>query len=173
MAHWAKLVAPYAESVARHVARLAKSGFGIAAPIGPKPSIDRARVKVRVRPIAAPIGQRPLRSVPIATAANACRSCGAKLTIRKRLFCDQCLPDRRGEAAAATPKLQCRGAGQNRCHARSRPRSHYDARSPAPPCRFRFAAAQSRRRRGAMTARSMAWISGATFCRSCKACRCA
>ena len=36
--------------------------------------------------------------MPITTAANACRSCGAKLTLRKRLFCDRCLPDRREEA---------------------------------------------------------------------------
>ena len=41
---------------------------------------------------------KAVRLVPIATAANACRNCGAKLTIRKRLFCDQCLPDRREEA---------------------------------------------------------------------------
>jgi CRISPR-associated endonuclease Cas1 len=102
MGTWAKLVAPYAENVARHVARLAKGGLGIAAPIGPKPSIDRARVKVRVRPIAAPTAPRAVRSVPIATAANACRGCGAKLTVRKRLFCDQCLPDRREEAQLST-----------------------------------------------------------------------
>jgi CRISPR-associated endonuclease Cas1 len=102
MATWAKLVAPYAETVARHVARLAKSGLGLAAPIGPKPSLDRARVKLRVRPIAAPATPKAARSVPISAAANACRSCGAKLTIRKRLFCDQCLPDRREEAQRAT-----------------------------------------------------------------------
>jgi hypothetical protein len=63
---------------------------------------DRARVKVRVRPIAEPVAPKAVRSVPIATAANACRSCGAKLTIRKRLFCDQCLPDRREEAQLST-----------------------------------------------------------------------
>jgi CRISPR-associated endonuclease Cas1 len=102
MATWAKLLAPYAEAVARHVARLAKSGLGIAAPIGPKPSHDRARVAVRVKPIAVPAAPKAARSVPIATAANACRSCGAKLAVRKRLFCDQCLPDRREEAQRAT-----------------------------------------------------------------------
>jgi ribosomal protein S14 len=107
---WAKFVAPYAEGVARHVARLAKSGLGIAAPIGPKPSIDRARIKVRVRPIAAPITPKAVRSVPIATAANACRSCGAKVTIRKRLFCDQCLPDRREKAQRTViPGFQAAG----------------------------------------------------------------
>jgi hypothetical protein len=110
MAQWAKLVAPYAENVARYVARLAKSGLGIAAPIGPKPSIDRARVKVRVRAIAAPITPKAVRSVPIATAANACRSCGAKLAVRKRLFCDQCLPGRREEAQrVAIPGFRAAG----------------------------------------------------------------
>lgn len=101
MATWAKLVAPYAEAVARHVARLAKSGLGMDAPIRTAAS-DRTRVKVRVRPIAAPAVPKAVRSVPIATAANACRSCGAKLTVRKRLFCDQCLPDRREEAQLST-----------------------------------------------------------------------
>jgi CRISPR-associated endonuclease Cas1 len=110
MATWAKLVAPYAENVARHVARLAKSGLGIAAPIGPKPSIDRARVKVRVRPIAAPIGPKAVRSVPIATAANACRSCGAKLAIRKRVYCDRCFPDQmEAQRRAVTPAFQAGG----------------------------------------------------------------
>jgi len=100
MATWAKLVAPYAEAVARHVARLAKSGLGMEAPIRTAAG-DRARVKVRVRPIAVPATPKAVRSVPIATAANVCRSCGAKLSIRKRLFCDQCLPDRREEAQRA------------------------------------------------------------------------
>lgn len=102
MATWAKLVAPYAEAVARHVSRLAKSGVGVTAPIGPNPPFDRARVKVRVRPIAPPTTPKAVRSVPISAAANACRSCGTKLTIRKRIFCDHCLPDRREEALSAT-----------------------------------------------------------------------
>ena len=110
MATWAKHVAPYAETVARHVARLAKSGLGVAAPIGPKPEVDRARVSVRVRPIAAPAAPKAARSVPISTASSACRSCGAKLTIRKRSFCDQCLPDRRDEAQRAViPVFQSAG----------------------------------------------------------------
>jgi hypothetical protein len=46
----------------------------------------------------------------MSAAANACRSCGAKLTIRKRLFCDQCLPDRREEAMRATaPSFRAAG----------------------------------------------------------------
>jgi len=101
MVTWAKLVAPYAEAVARHVARLAKSGLGMDAPIRTA-AADRARVKVRVRPIATPVAPKAVRSVPIATAANACRSCGAKLAIRKRVYCDQCLADRREEAQLST-----------------------------------------------------------------------
>ena len=57
---------------------------------------------MRVRPIVAPATPKAARSVPISAAANACRSCGAELTIRKRLFCDQCLPDRREEAQRST-----------------------------------------------------------------------
>ena len=40
--------------------------------------------------------------MPIATAANACRSCGAKLTIRKRVYCDRCLPDQLAESRRST-----------------------------------------------------------------------
>jgi hypothetical protein len=54
-------------------------------------------VKVRVRPIAAPATPKALRSVPLSTASNACRTCGAKLTVRKRVYCDMCLPNRRAE----------------------------------------------------------------------------
>jgi hypothetical protein len=112
MATWAKLVAPYAENVARHVAHLAKSGLGIAAPIGPKPSLDRARVKVRVRPIAAPTPPTAVRSVPIATAANACRNCGAKVTVRKRVYCDRCFPDQmEAQRRAMTPAFRAGGSG--------------------------------------------------------------
>ena len=147
MATWAKLVAPYAEGVARHVARLAKSGLGVAAPIGPKPALDRARVTVRLRPIAAPIAPKASRSVPIATARNACRSCGAKLAIRKRLFCDQCLPDRRGEVAARHgPSFQAAGPAKIAAMRAAGRRSDHDARSAAPPCRYGLAAAQSRGR---------------------------
>jgi hypothetical protein len=95
MAIWAKLVAPYAEAVARHVARLAKSGRGMAAPIRTAAG-DRARVKVRVRPIAAPIVPKAVRSVPIATAANAC-----PIGARKRSFRRSRLSDRRPAKIAA------------------------------------------------------------------------
>ncbi len=43
-------------------------------------------------------------------ASNACSSCGAKLSVRKRLFCDRCLPDRREEALrAAIPAFKAAG----------------------------------------------------------------
>jgi CRISPR-associated endonuclease Cas1 len=109
MATWAKLVAPYAEAVARHVARLAKSGLGMEAPIRAAAS-NRARVKVRVRPIEVPVAPKAVRSVPIATAANACRSCGAKLTIRKRVYCDLCFPEQmEAQRRALTPAFRAGG----------------------------------------------------------------
>lgn len=146
MATWAKLVAPYAEAISRHLSRLAKNGLGVAAPIGPKPSFDRARVKVRVRPIAAPPTPKTVRSVPISAAANACRSCGAKLTIRKRLFCDQCLPDRREEVQQAViPAF--RAAGPARI-ASMRADGHDPTASPEAQ-RCRAATASQQRKAGA------------------------
>ena len=113
MAQWAKLGAPYTEGVARRIARLAKDGLGASAPIGPKPSLDRSRIKVRLRPIATPITPQALRSVPISAAANACRSCGAKLAIRKRVFCDRCLPTQREEQLrTAIPAFKMAGAAK-------------------------------------------------------------
>jgi hypothetical protein len=110
MAQWARLVAPYAEGLARRVAHLAKNGLGVAAPIGPMPLRERARIKMRVKPIAAPATPRALRSVPITAARNACRRCGAKLTTPKRLFCNQCLPERRDEALqSAIPAFKAAG----------------------------------------------------------------
>jgi CRISPR-associated endonuclease Cas1 len=92
MAQWGKLVAPYAESIGRHVARLAKSGVGVAAPMGPVLAQDRARVKVRVAPILTVAAPSVTPTVPISTAANACKACGAKVTVRKRVYCNACFP---------------------------------------------------------------------------------
>lgn len=86
---WAKLVAPYAESVARHVAQLARSGLGAVHPIA---TTQRARVKVRIRPIAASSVPKPQATVPMSALHNACRDCGAALKVRKRVYCDTCLP---------------------------------------------------------------------------------
>ncbi len=136
MAQWAKIVAPYAEGVARRVAHLAKSGLGVAAPIGPKPSRNRARVKVRVRPIAAPATPRALRSVPIRAASNACRSCGAKLTTPKRLYCERCLPERRAQALqAAIPVFKAAGPAKIAAMRAAGHDPAHDSRSSAPPRR--------------------------------------
>jgi hypothetical protein len=93
MAQWAKLVAPYAEGIGRHVARLAKSGVGVVAPMGPVLTRDRARVRVRVAPIPAVAAPSVKPTVPISSAANACKACGAKVTVRKRVYCDACFPE--------------------------------------------------------------------------------
>jgi hypothetical protein len=94
MATWGRLVAPHAETVARHIARLARSGLGVVSPIGPLPS-PRSRIKVRVRPIAETAKPLATATVPMSAASNACRDCGAKLKIRKRIYCDRCLPAHR------------------------------------------------------------------------------
>ncbi|MGB6518224.1 MAG: hypothetical protein WBE79_06940 [Candidatus Cybelea sp.] len=45
--------------------------------------------------------------MPISTASNACRDCGAKLTIRKRAYCDQCLPaELEATRKAAIPRFK-------------------------------------------------------------------
>jgi hypothetical protein len=159
MYQWAKLVAPYAEAVARHVARLAKSGLGMVAPIGPKPAADRARVAVRVKPIAAPAAPRAAQSVPIGTASNACRSCGAKLTVRKRLFCDQCLPDRREEALRATAPT-FRAAGPAKI-ARLRASGHDPTATPE--ARRRRAATASQQRKAGAAWRDDGSLDGVDF----------
>ncbi len=110
MVMWARLVAPHAETHARHIARLAKSGLGVVAPIGSMSSTDRSRIKVRVRPVVEAMKPRAARSVPMSTASNACRDCGAKLTIRKRVYCDQCLPAHR-EATQRANGDRFRAAG--------------------------------------------------------------
>jgi CRISPR-associated endonuclease Cas1 len=159
MATWAKLVVPYAENVARQVGRLAKSGLGIASPIGPKPSADRARVKVRLRPIAAPNAPKAVRSVPIAMAANACRSCGAKLTIRKRVYCDRCLPDQMEvQRRAVTPAFQAGGPAKI---AAMRAAGHDPTTTPA--AQQRRAASASQQRKAVVAWRDDGSLDGVDF----------
>ena len=159
MVTWAKLVAPYAENVARQIGHLAKSGLGIAAPIGPKASVDRARVKVRRRPIAAPTPPKAVRSVPIATAPNACRSCGAKLTIRKRVYCDQCLPDQmEAQRRAMTPAFQAGGPAKI---AAMRATGHDPTTTPE--AQQRRAASASQQRKAVVAWRDDGSLDGADF----------
>jgi CRISPR-associated endonuclease Cas1 len=93
MAQWAKLVAPYAEGTARHVARLAKSGLGAVTPIGAVPSLNRARIKVREAAIAPIEAPKAARTLPTSVTPNVCKACGAKVSIRKRVYCDGCFPE--------------------------------------------------------------------------------
>lgn len=109
MATWARLIAPHAETFARHIARLARSGLGVVAPIGLLPSARR-RIKVRARPIAETAKPLATATVPMSAASNACRDCGAKLTTRKRIYCDRCLPaHREATQAALGGKFQAAG----------------------------------------------------------------
>lgn len=90
MPAWGKLVDPYAEMLARQVGRLAKAGFGSVRP--PIAAAERARVKVRTKPIQHPRLPKAEASVPISALYNACKHCGARVTVRKRVYCDACAP---------------------------------------------------------------------------------
>ena len=134
MPTWARLVAPYAEGLAKHVTRLAKSELRMIAPIGPLPRMGgkalQSKAPTLITVQAAP---QASSSLPVSIVKNACRECGTKLEIRKRLFCDACLPQRRAEVHQTTAALfaaggpakiaAMRAAGHdptNTSHARSR-----------------------------------------------------
>jgi hypothetical protein len=76
-----------------HVARLAKSGVGVAAPMGPVPTQNRGRVKVRITRISTVAAPSIKSTVPISAAPNSCKACGAKVVVRKRVYCDACFPE--------------------------------------------------------------------------------
>jgi len=93
MPTWGKLVAPHAELVARQITELARKGFRVSRPSA---MAERGRVKVRVRPIETAANPRK-GTLPISAVRNACRDCGEPITVRKRVYCDVCLPLRREE----------------------------------------------------------------------------
>jgi hypothetical protein len=128
-------------------------------PIGPTPTLDRTRVKVRVRPIAAPHTSRALRSVPISTASNACRSCGAKVTIPKRVYCDQCLPEQRRQQLKATiPGFTAAGPAK----IAAMRAAGYDPTN-TPEARQRHAVTASARRRAVLAWRDDGSLDGVDF----------
>lgn len=92
MPAWARLVAPHAERLARDLLAFAKSNHT------ESPSLQRfvarpgARIKIRSKEIAAPERPKATPSIPTSRFHNACRQCGAKLAVRKRVYCDNCLP---------------------------------------------------------------------------------
>lgn len=59
-----------------------------------RPGAGRGSLILRVYEQRFTLERRPRRS-------NACRNCGAKLTIRKRVYCDRCFPDQNGKHSAA------------------------------------------------------------------------
>jgi hypothetical protein len=127
----------------------------------PTPSRSLAAVKVRVRPIAAPAPQKASQSLPISTVRNACRSCGAKLVTRKRLFCDQCLAERREEAQrVVNPTFRAAGPAKI---AAMRAAGHNPATTPA--AQGRRAATASQQRKAGVTWRDDGSLDGLDFTR--------
>jgi CRISPR-associated endonuclease Cas1 len=97
MPTWARLVSPYAEMIARHIIAVAKSGY-----LGPvvqnkqqKRSLRKGRLRVRTEKIALPTVPRMAMTLP--RVRNSCRNCAQVLGDTDRLFCDECLPQRRAE----------------------------------------------------------------------------
>jgi hypothetical protein len=121
--------------------------------------MDRARISVRRRAIAAPIAPTAVRSVPITAAANACRNCGAKVTIRKRVYCDRCFPDQmEAQRRAVTPTFQAGGPAKI---AAMRVAGHDPTATPA--AQRRRAASASQQRKAVVAWRDDGSLDGVDF----------
>jgi len=159
MAQWARLVAPYAEGAGRHVARLAKSGLGVAAPIRSIPSPDRARIKVRtaaIQPVAPP---KALRTVPPGVTPNVCRACGAKVTAPKRVYCDACFPEQTAaQQRAVQPRFVAAGPAKLKAM-----RDAGSDPTATPEAQRRRAAGVSKQRRAAIAWRDDGSLDGIDF----------
>ena len=90
MPTWAARVTPYAERLARDLVRFAK-GLPPRALLVPRAE-QRGRLKIRTRPLTPAIMPKTKNTVPVSQFKNACKNCGAELRIRKRVYCDTCLP---------------------------------------------------------------------------------
>lgn len=91
MPSWAKLVEPYAELILRRIAVFAKAGSVAIAPRATGPT-ESGRLKVRTKPLV-PVPKPVMNKIPISRFKNACRTCGADVRTRKRVYCDACLPN--------------------------------------------------------------------------------
>jgi CRISPR-associated endonuclease Cas1 len=103
MPTWATLLAPHVDAMAKYVGRIARSGTFAVYPIEPGP-----KKGIRPRPQEPAVVQRApkkLSTVPMSTLHNACRECGAPLTVRKRVYCDAC-----GPAIIAATRNESKGA---------------------------------------------------------------
>ncbi len=93
MPTWARLVEPHAEALTRALASFAKTGSATSA-LTLSRAEQSGRLKVRSKPIAVSV-PAVRKAIPVSQFKNVCRSCGAPLTIRKRVYCDACLPAER------------------------------------------------------------------------------
>jgi CRISPR-associated endonuclease Cas1 len=101
MPEWGKHVAPYADMVARYIAKLANHGLTVQFP-GPRAkqhSLASDLVVSIRRPALVPPEVK--KTVPLVSLHNACKSCGAAVTTRRRIYCDSCFVEwkRNGNAA--------------------------------------------------------------------------
>lgn len=93
---WRNLASKYADRVLRIIQGV------------PRPAVSNSPFRVKPRRTAnrrdavRPSHSRPLPRIPSTAITNACGSCGIKISERKRLYCNSCLPDRRAEALEQT-----------------------------------------------------------------------
>jgi CRISPR-associated endonuclease Cas1 len=90
MPTWATLLAPHVDAIAKYVGRIARSGAFAVYPIE-----AGSKKNVRPKPEEPVVIQRApkkLSTVPMSALSNACRECGAPLSVRKRIYCDACGP---------------------------------------------------------------------------------
>lgn len=74
------------------------------------PLLNRARIKVRVAAIASVPTPGAVHTLTPSVTADACRACGAKLTVRKRVYCDACFPQQMAaQQRAVQPKFVAAG----------------------------------------------------------------
>jgi CRISPR-associated endonuclease Cas1 len=84
--HWGRLIASVVERVAKQLA--GAPGSRIDTLTTPLTGTNRSAVRKRKRAVAGPKTPKP---------AVTCRGCGGRVPGRQRLYCDDCLPDRRSE----------------------------------------------------------------------------
>jgi CRISPR-associated endonuclease Cas1 len=89
MGEWAKLVAPFAEMVWRHVSKASTEEVQISYPSARKNvrKVSSKRLGVSVPAFTVP---EVKKTVPMERVYNACRHCGKSVTVRRRIYCDAC-----------------------------------------------------------------------------------
>lgn len=143
---WGRLVERQAEMVARTIISFAKYGTTRELKLVPR-TLQHGRMKVRTRPLDDALTPSRVK-IPVTRVKNACRNCGMELRIRKRVYCNTCLPGELKRIQEST-KIAFNLAGRSRL-AHLRKAGADPSRTPEATLRRRQAASRQRQR-------SIAW----------------